>query len=98
MKVRWTTSARRELLSAYGFVRESRPRTAVALVRRIGESAERLGRHPLAGRVGRILGTHELPISRTPYIIVYEVTESELIIVRLLHAAQQWPAESDPSS
>ena len=46
--------------------------------------------HPTLYRPGRVGGTREM-VLRTNYIVVYEVDESCVRILRLLHAAQQWP-------
>jgi toxin ParE1/3/4 len=45
------------------------------------------------GRVGRVAGTRELVLSRTPYIVIYELRgpDEEIYILRLLHGAQRWP-------
>ena len=45
------------------------------------------------GRPGRIEGTRELVISRTPYIAAYRIAGDTVRILRLLHGAQQWPDE-----
>ncbi|MEO8727435.1 MAG: type II toxin-antitoxin system mRNA interferase toxin, RelE/StbE family [Acidobacteriaceae bacterium] len=45
------------------------------------------------GRPGRIDGTRELIIQRTPYIAVYHVDSEVVRILRVLHGAQQWPEE-----
>jgi len=45
------------------------------------------------GRLGRVAGTRELVLSRTPYIVIYEFRgpDEEIYILRLLHGAQRWP-------
>jgi plasmid stabilization system protein ParE len=45
------------------------------------------------GRPGRIEGTRELVISRTPYIAAYRIGGDTVRILRVLHGAQQWPGE-----
>jgi toxin ParE1/3/4 len=49
--------------------------------------------HPVIGRRGRIQGTRERVIARTPYVAVYAIDrEADIIeIIRVLHGAQQWP-------
>jgi plasmid stabilization system protein ParE len=43
------------------------------------------------GRPGRIEGTRELVISRTPYIAAYRIAGDNVRVLRVLHGAQQWP-------
>jgi len=43
---------------------------------------------PNRGRLGRIAGTREL---QAPYIIIYRVIEEAVEILRVYHAAQDWP-------
>jgi plasmid stabilization system protein ParE len=42
-------------------------------------------------REGRVKGTGELVISRSPFIVVYRVKGKRIEILRILHGAQQWP-------
>lgn len=46
--------------------------------------------HPLMGRTGRIKGTREL-VAHPNYILFYRVVGSRVEILRVKHAAQQWP-------
>ncbi|TJV25813.1 MAG: type II toxin-antitoxin system mRNA interferase toxin, RelE/StbE family, partial [Mesorhizobium sp.] len=44
-------------------------------------------------RPGRIAGTRELVVARTPYIAAYAVVADTVRILRILHGAQMWPDE-----
>lgn len=59
----------------------------------IGQQASHLQDHPDPGRMGRVRGTRELVIQRTPFILVYRVRArtSRVGVLRVLHGAQQWP-------
>ncbi|MGB7590400.1 MAG: type II toxin-antitoxin system RelE/ParE family toxin [Terriglobia bacterium] len=46
---------------------------------------------PLAGREGRVQGTRELAVARTPYVIAYRIREDEIQILAVLHGGQRWP-------
>ena len=48
---------------------------------------------PEIGRPGRIDGTRELIIQRTPYIVAYRIATKSIRILRVLHGAQMWPQE-----
>ncbi len=45
---------------------------------------------PKLGRSGRVEGTREL-VAWGNYILVYKESETTIRILRILHAAQQWP-------
>jgi toxin ParE1/3/4 len=40
---------------------------------------------------GRVAGTRELIIPKTPFIVPYQVNGQPLEILRIYHAAQRWP-------
>ncbi len=42
------------------------------------------------GRPGRVPGTREWVVHRN-YMLIYDQTDTEVRILRLLHAARQWP-------
>jgi toxin ParE1/3/4 len=46
---------------------------------------------PALGRPGRVAGTRELVIPRTPYIVPYRVNGDVVQIITVLHDAQRWP-------
>lgn len=46
---------------------------------------------PNRGRVGKKEGTSELVLSPLPYIVVYQVRDDVIFVVRILHGAQKWP-------
>ena len=48
---------------------------------------------PLRGRPGRVDGTRELVLAGLPWIAVYAVTDSTIVVLRLLHGAQAYPTE-----
>ncbi len=45
------------------------------------------------GKVGRVIGTRELIISKTPYFVVYKVKNEFVEILRIYHSAQKWSEE-----
>lgn len=90
MKVIIREEAYDDLDRIYAWIAKDRPRAADAAVERILESAERLGRFPQMGHVGKVAGTHEWVIPGLPYIIVYIVkTDADVIdVVAVFHGAQ----------
>lgn len=63
---------------------------ALALDELFAEKVGRLLDHPGQGRPGRVIGTRELVIHQN-YILVYDTAADLLRVLRILHAARQWP-------
>jgi addiction module RelE/StbE family toxin len=67
------------------------PAAAARMVARIRDAVSRLARLPAYGRPGRVVGTRELVIAGTPYIVPYRVKGEVVQIITILHSAQRWP-------
>lgn len=93
MRVRWTTTAREQFVSAYEYIAEENRAAAVRTADQIWESTQLLARHPKAGRDGRVGGTCELVIAGTPFLVAYRIEKNEVRILAVLHAAREWPEE-----
>jgi toxin ParE1/3/4 len=91
MRVIIRETAYNDLDRIHSWIARDRPHSADAVIERILESAERLGRFPYIGHPGRAPGTYEWVVLRLPYIIVYEVQEQEesVIVTAVFHGAQQ---------
>jgi toxin ParE1/3/4 len=82
MRVIIREAAYDDLDRIYAWIAKDRPRAADAVIERILESGERLGRFPYMGHQGRAPGTYEWVIPGLPYILVYQVRhDDELVIV-----------------
>lgn len=88
MRVRWLNKAERSLRSAHQYVAADDAEAARRLTRRIRDAVERLSEFPQSGRHGIVSGTRELVVPGVPYIFVYGVAESEVIILRVFHQKQ----------
>jgi toxin ParE1/3/4 len=93
MRVRWTTPAREQFVSAYEYIAEENRPAAVWTADQIWESTQLLARHPMAGREARAVGTRELVISGTAFLVAYRIEKNEVRILAVLHAAREWPEE-----
>ncbi len=91
MQIRWVRLALEDLEEIAGLISKDNPEAARDLVRRIWEASQILAEHPHSGRAGRVLGTRELVIGGTQYILPYRVIEDEVQILRVLHGARRWP-------
>jgi len=54
------------------------------------DHAERARLNPKLYKPGRLPGTREIVV-RPNYVMVYRVLEGGVEVLRVLHAAQQWP-------
>ncbi len=91
MQIRLTSSSTADLERIEAFIRADHPGAAVATVMRVLEALEGLARFPNIGRAGRVRGTRELVVSGTPFIAIYRVQADAIWVLRILHAARQWP-------
>jgi toxin ParE1/3/4 len=96
MPIRWTSPARRDFRAHLDYLATRSPDAARALGATIREAVERLADYPHRGRPGRRSGTRELVIVGWPYIVVYSVDDARVVILRVLHAAQDWPPQREP--
>lgn len=70
------------------------PRAAQAVLLRIDHSIALLESFPQISRVGLVEGTREKPVSRTPYIVVYEqVGAFDIWILNVIHGRQSYPPD-----
>ena len=61
--------------------------------RRILEAVDLLEPQPEIGRPGRILGTRELVVPRTPYLIPYRVRKGRIELIAIFDGHQQSPGK-----
>jgi addiction module RelE/StbE family toxin len=93
----WTPEARQDRTAIYDYIEPVNAAAALALDEVFDRRAARLVRHPELGRPGRVLNTRELVVHRN-YLLVYDIAEGELVrVLRVLHAARQWPPIEDRS-
>jgi len=91
LTVRWLKTALQNRFEQLDHIAQDNPAAAVRLDEEIERQTDMLMRHPLMGREGRVEGTRELVIGRSPFIAVYRVRRNRIEVLRILHGAQQWP-------
>ena len=92
MKLVWTSEARADRHAIYDYIEADDPAAALALDEQFSKVATLLSERPMMGRIGRVAGTREFVAHRN-FIIVYDVADDLVRILRLLHAARQWPMD-----
>ena len=93
MKLSWTPEAIADRDAIFDYIEADNPAAAAAHDELFSEKAERLTDHPKLGRPGRVEGTRELVVHEN-YILVYDIVGDLTRILRVLHAARQWPSIS----
>jgi len=93
VRVEWRSDARDDALGIADYIEIDNPSAALAVYAEIHQQVAMLADHPLMGRPGRVPGTRELVINRTPYIVAYTVVDEIVTVLRVLHGARKWPPE-----
>jgi len=91
MALEWSEFAISDRNRIFDYIEADSPQAAVIVDDRIERAVESLARYPEKGRPGRVDGTRELVIGRTPFIAAYCVIGKAVRILRVLHGAQRWP-------
>ena len=89
-RLEWREDARADLLAIVDFISDDTPGAAQRLKDDIEAKASKLPEHPRLYRPGRVDGTREMVV-RSNYVVVYAENAHAISILRVLHAAQQWP-------
>jgi plasmid stabilization system protein ParE len=76
---------------AFAYIANDSPQNAKAVIERIEQSINTLCVHPYLGRLGRVEGTQEFVIVRTPFIVVYRPHKTTLWILSVLHTSKKYP-------
>lgn len=91
MAIVWTGSARRDVNAIWDFIGVRNPDATELVSSEILRAVEVLLQFPKRGRADRVKETRELVISDLPYVVVYLLTDESVVILRVLHGAQDWP-------
>lgn len=88
----WRESARADLLAIVDYISDDDPDAAQRLKDEIEAKVTKLLEHPKLYRSGRVAGTREMVVLPN-YLVIYAESALAVTILRVLHAAQQWPPE-----
>jgi toxin ParE1/3/4 len=87
----WSPRAIEHLAHLRSYIAHDNPKAADRVAVALLDAVERLAEQPHLGRPGRVAGTRELIVPRTPYVIPYRVRGDRLEIVAVFHGRQKWP-------
>lgn len=93
----WKAAAIADLLAIVDYISDNNPDAAQALKDEIEAKVSRLPEHPRLYRAGRVDGTREMIVRRN-YVVVYSETAGAITVLRVLHAARQWPRTEIPGA
>lgn len=88
--VEWREDARADLVAIVDYISDDNPDAAQALLDEISSKISMLSERPKLYRPGRVAGTREMVV-RKNYVVVYAEDSRAVVILRVLHAARQWP-------
>ena len=91
MRVRWLRRALLDLEKAEAYIAQDDPNAAAGVIVRIVRAVSLLKEQPGIGRAGRVSGTKELVVPKTPYIVPYRVKDDAVHILRVYHTSRKWP-------
>lgn len=91
VKIRIAPAASGHLEAVFQYLDGISSKVAAAQMKRIFEGIDQLKRFPESGPAGRVAGTRELVIPRTPFVVVYSLEKDVINIVAVLHGSQRWP-------
>jgi toxin ParE1/3/4 len=88
----WSPEAINDLAALRIYIEQDDPAAAQRVALHIVHSIEtQLPNNPEMGRPGRVPGTRELVIPKTPFIVPYRVVGNTIQILRIFHGARRWP-------
>lgn len=91
MRLEWLPQAQNDFDKIIDYIAEDNPLAAVEQGDEIENQVAGLLNNRHQGRPGRVKGTRELVIVRTPYIAVYRIKKESIQIIRVFHGARLWP-------
>ena len=90
LPVEWKRVARADLWAIVDYISDDNPEAAQVLKDEREATVGKLPQNPRMYRIGRVSGTREIVV-RKNYIVVYSEPSSHITILRILHAAQEYP-------
>ena len=90
MTILWSPQAIGHLADLREYLARDNPDAAGRVAATLLTAIERLAELPGLGRPGRITGTRELVVPRTPHVIPYRLRGDGVEIIAVFHGRQKW--------
>ena len=91
MKLRYTRLAHDDLATLFAFIEKDDASAAQKVSRAIRAGIDRLIHFPSYVRDRVVEGTRQFVVAGVPYIVVYEIEDETITILRIYHTAQDRP-------
>ena len=91
MQIIWLKTALKNLNEIAEYIAQESPQAASQAVEAIETQVNLLATQPSMGRPGRVLGTRELDISNTHYLVPYRIKNNAVEILRVFHTSRRPP-------
>lgn len=95
LRLSYTPKALTELEEVLSFIEERSPSGAHSVQRRLKTIIELLPHHPYLGQKSSDPRLRRLVVAPYPYLVFYEVTEAEVIVIGVRHAARDPAGRSE---
>ena len=92
MTIQWSPESIHDLIALRAHISEDDPAAAKRVALHILYCVEHLlSENKQLGHPGRVPGTRELVIPKTPFVVPYRVRDNALEVLRVYHHARRWP-------
>lgn len=92
MRIRYTKLALADIGEAKVYIDRDDPAAAARAIGRVRAAVANLAKHPELGRPGRIQGTRELVVPRTPFVVPYRIVDGGIEVLGVIHGRRAWPS------
>ena len=93
MRLRLTPMAEQDLEAVADYIALDNPGRALSFVRALREHCGRIMRNPLGYRLRAELGENIRSCAHGHYVIFFEASADEVLVLRILHGARDLPAQ-----
>ena len=91
MQIVWLKTALNNLDEISAFIAQDNLIAASQVINLIISQVNLLSAQPAMGRSGRVLGTRELVITNTHYLVPYRIKNNTVEILRVFHTSRKLP-------
>ncbi len=91
MQVVWLRTALNNSDELAAYISQENPQAASHVLEFIETQVNLLATQPALGRPGRVLGTRELVVGNTHYLVPYRIKNNTVEVLRVFHTSRKQP-------